>query len=736
MNAKKKFFMAASMLSSLIYISWRIIFTVPMRYGLLSMIAGIALVTAETIGVIEAFFHYRNISANNYVSMPQVKPHLYPDVDVFIATHSEDVKLLYKTVNGAINMKYPDKSKVHVYICDDNNRPEMKELAQHMGVGYFGLSDNKHAKAGNLNNAIEKTNSPLIVTFDADMIPRSNFLLETVPYFFLPRMKEESDGTWVRREKHEIDKNYVIGFIQTPQSFYNTDLFQFNFFAEKNIPNEQDFFFREVNVGRNHSNSPIYAGSNTVLSRTALEHVGGIKTGTITEDFATGIDIQAKGYTCYAVPQVLAHGLAPGDFKSLIKQRQRWGRGCVQSLMKREFIFGKLKFRTKLSYISSFLYWWTFTRRLIYILSPILYTVFGIVVVDTSLWELFLIWLPSYLLYNRALKVLSGDIRDQKWSNIVDTILFPYMIIPIVAETFGIKKKKFFVTPKEKVFNRTVQLRYAIPHMILAFGTVVGLYLSMVQLIVYESIGSIVLVFWLMVNLYFLVMAIIFMFGRVNYRNEDRLYAKVSVKISSDYENFEGITTDISESGMAVLLDIPHYVENESDLDIVVENEGYKSRMKVRLVHVKQSGLKWKYSLVITEISDMDRREYLNIVFDRKHTLPVVIKSHIIQDIKDAIFGKFKHNVISNRKLPRIPLDKDVYTENGQKVRIINFNYQYLLIEGIDLPEHILLNMDNKLELQCTMVSKNLEKATMLFQLEKWEKLAKDKQLAEVLFKS
>jgi cellulose synthase (UDP-forming) len=404
--------------------------------------------------------------------------------------------------------------------------------------------------------------------------------------------------------------------------------------------------------------------------------------------------------------------------------------------MKRDFIFGKLKFRTKLSYISSFLYWWTFTRRLIYILSPILYTVFGIVVVDTSLWELFLIWLPSYLLYNRALKVISGDIRDQKWSNIVDTILFPYMIIPIVAETFGIKKKKFFVTPKEKVFNRTVQLRYAIPHMILAFGTVVGLYLSMVQLIVYESIGSIVLVFWLMVNLYFLVMAIIFMFGRVNYRNEDRLYAKVSVKISSDYENFEGITTDISESGMAVLLDIPHYVENESDLDIVVENEGYKSRMKVRLVHVKQSGLKWKYSLVITEISDMDRREYLNIVFDRKHTLPVVIKSHIIQDIKDAIFGKFKHNVISNRKLPRIPLDKDVYTENGQKVRIINFNYQYLLIEGIDLPEHILLNMDNKLELDCTLVSKNVEKATMLFQLEKWEKLAKDKQLAEVLFKS
>ena len=67
-------------------------------------------------------------------------------------------------------MDYPDKKKVHIYICDDTNRPEVADLARKFNVGYFGLADNKHAKSGNLNNALEQTNSPLVATFDADSL--------------------------------------------------------------------------------------------------------------------------------------------------------------------------------------------------------------------------------------------------------------------------------------------------------------------------------------------------------------------------------------------------------------------------------------------------------------------------------------------------------------------------------------------------------------------------------------
>ncbi|MCR1942606.1 glycosyltransferase [[Clostridium] symbiosum] len=151
--------------------------------------------------------------------MPVVPFGWYPDVDILIATHNEETELLYKTVNGCRHMDYPDKSKVHIYICDDGNRPEMAELSKKMRVGYFGLADNKEAKAGNLNHAIGKTTSPWIVTFDSDMIPTHNFLMETVPYIFLPRMKKRKTvpGRNVQRRRRMKSTRSVL--YRLPRAF-------------------------------------------------------------------------------------------------------------------------------------------------------------------------------------------------------------------------------------------------------------------------------------------------------------------------------------------------------------------------------------------------------------------------------------------------------------------------------------------------------------------------------------
>ena len=259
-GSKRKLWFILTALTSLIYILWRLFFTIPTKAGIVSMIAGITLFAAELISMMEAVINLRCMSREKEIPFPEISINMYPHIDVLVATHSENEELLFKTLNGCKHMEYPDPDKVHIYLCDDANRKEMADLAKKMGVGYFGMEENKHAKAGNLNNAIEKTKSPYIVTFDADMIPRSNFLMETIPYFFLPKMILEND-VWRMRTKEEIDEKFKIGFIQTPQNFYNPDLFQFNFFAEANIPNEQDYFFKEVNLGRNATNSAIYAGS-------------------------------------------------------------------------------------------------------------------------------------------------------------------------------------------------------------------------------------------------------------------------------------------------------------------------------------------------------------------------------------------------------------------------------------------------------------------------------------------
>ena len=113
-----------------------------------------------------------------------------------------------------------------IFTCgDDGNRAAVAQLAQHFSIGYLGLANNKEAKSGNFNNALAHTDSPLVATFDADMIGRHTFLMETVPYFYLPYIRRDQNGEWLPLAPEEVDPNYKIGLIQTPQSFYNPDLF-------------------------------------------------------------------------------------------------------------------------------------------------------------------------------------------------------------------------------------------------------------------------------------------------------------------------------------------------------------------------------------------------------------------------------------------------------------------------------------------------------------------------------
>lgn len=728
---KRKIWFWLMTATSVIYVLWRFFFTLPMEAGIVALVAGIILFIAEFISMLEAVIHYICMSRDGKTDFPVISKEDYPHVDVLIATHSENTDLLFKTVNGCKHMDYPDKSKVHIYLCDDNNRPEMAKLARDMGIGYFGLSDNKLAKAGNINHALSKTDSPLVVTFDADMIPRSNFLMETVPYFSLPEMILE-DGVWRKRTEEEIDPDYKIGFVQTPQSFYNPDLFQFNFFAEANIPNEQDYFFREVNVGRTRSNSAIYAGSNTVISRKALEEVGGLRTKTITEDFATGIDIQAAGYTCFAIDKALASGLAPDDFPNLIKQRQRWGRGCVQTIRSFKFWFGKLPFLAKLSYFSCLLYWWTFIRRIVYILSPILFAVFGVLVVKADGWGILLIWLPSYLIYNYSLKLLSGRVRDQKWSNIVDTILCPYMLVPILAETFGIRMKKFFVTSKEKSVSKSAKVIYAVPHMILLAATLVGLYFSVEQMILYRNLLGIIVMFWLFMNAYFLTMAIFFLLGRINYRNAERFYAEIPISFSVGEREIACKTYDISEFGLSFKTDFPEFIYGVKSYTLL--DGKWSATVKGEVVHVTQQGNQWKYSVKLQAPTFEEKQDYNQIVYDRYPTLATEIKSSALKDLFIFFKSKTAKIMASKRGLPRMLLNCTLKTEDGREVQLADYNYQYMVIDG-EVPSG---RFSVKIgDIVLWLKKKEIESLPKdnLYEIENWESVSTLTELHETLKK-
>ena len=440
--------------------------------------------------------------------------------------------------------------------------------------------------------------------------------------------------------------------------------------------------------------------------------------------------IQAKGYTCFAIEEVLASGLAPDDFPNLLKQRQRWGRGCVQTIRSSRFLFGKLPFLSKLSYLSCLLYWWTFLRRIVYILSPILFTVFGVLVVRTSLWGILLVWLPSYLIYNHSLRLLSGKIRDQKWSNIVDTILCPYMILPILAETFGIRMRTFVVTSKEKKGAKSAKLIYAIPHIILLAASIVGIYFSIVRMTLYKNILGLVVLFWLCMNTYFLTMAVFFLLGRINYRSSERFRAEIPVTFSVGTRKVHGTTCDISENGLSFVTDFPEFLHGVVDFEL--RDGKWTARVSGEVVQVWQMGNQWKYGVKLTELPLEEKENYTQIVFDRLPTLATEIKTTAAKDLMVFFKRKTASSVLSQRKLPRILLDASLNTDSGETVHVSNYNYQYMMITGtVPGPAFDVYIGNTVLHLKKTPSS--VGGKDTLFEIENWETQSRSPELHEAL---
>ncbi|MCD8351987.1 MAG: glycosyltransferase [Planctomycetaceae bacterium] len=734
----------ATTIATCVYLGWRIFFTLPFGYGWPSMVAALVLLFCELVAGIEMIDQYLTMVNMREPELPVIPTSWYPDVDVLVTTHNEPVEILYKTINACIHLDYPDKSKVHVFLCDDTNRPEMRELAATFGVGYFGLTENTTAKAGNLNNALSRTHSPLVANFDADMIPRSSFLLETVPYFFLPMVKKDANGRWIRREEQDIDPKEKIGFIQTTQSFYNPDLFQYNLFSESRIPNEQDYFSRELNIGRNRNNSPLYTGSNTVLSREALMAVGGIAVGSLTEDFETGLRIQALGYRTFAVSKVLSMGLAPHSITGLLSQRERWGRGCVQAVRDvKLFRMKGLGLGAKLSYFTALVYWWSYTRMFVYIVVPILSAAFHFHVVDCSLREVLFFWVPYFLLSNYAMKKLSGGIRNQHWNNVIYTSLFPYLVVPIVSETLGFKKKNFVVTRKN---TDTKDRNYllAMPHMLLLLVSVYSLSICLSQILVQTALYNLIIIFWLLVNSKNLIFAILFMFGRPNNRLAPRFYVSIPVTLEYEGRVGRGVTTDVSETGMAVRLAYPQFIPNDANFEVRIQSPRYEATMRCSIVHVDphEKGRGWRYCLRIEDIDEENRREYSQIVFDRPHTLPATISDTltIFDDFSINIGRRLDAGVRSAiRKLPRIRVGKPGFLADGREVRVEDYNYKFVWLSGEALPTSgtFTMEMGQGIVLYLEAVAdfgRNVEGGG-LFAITNWQALLEDATFQDAIAK-
>ena len=262
------------------------------------------------------------------------RPEVYPDVDVFLPVCGEPIEVLHNTWTHVRRLvdRYP--GTVVPFVLDDGASPELRAMAAHFGFRY-GTRENRgwFKKAGNLHFGYTQTAGKYILILDADFTPRADLLEELLPYM------EADEG---------------VGIVQSPQHFRVMDSQNW---IERGAGAVQELFYRSVQVSRQGSDGAICVGSCAVYRRAALETNGGTTLIEHSEDVHTGFDLRGLGWDLRYVPIAVSTGVCPDTAGAFFNQQYRWCSGSMSLLGSRKFWERKLKFSSRLCYMSGFFYY-------------------------------------------------------------------------------------------------------------------------------------------------------------------------------------------------------------------------------------------------------------------------------------------------------------------------------------------------------------------------------------------
>ena len=469
-----------------------------------------------------------------------------PTVDILVPSYNEPDFIVKRTIMGCQAIDYDRKQ---VYILDDTRRESIKQLAAELGCHYITRPDNSHAKAGNLNNALRQTKGELVVVFDADFIPTTNFLERTVGFF----------------------RNEKIALLQTPQSFYNADPIARNLGLEKVLTSEEEVFYRYLQPIKDGAGSVVCAGTSFVARRHALREIGYFATDSVSEDYFTGIRLSARGYELAYLDEKLSAGLAAESIGAHIDQRLRWVRGTLQAffIKANPLTIRGLNIWQRLGHLEGLLHWFTCLPRVFFLFVPLI-CIFGqLSPVLTTLPEVTYMFLPYFILLltmfswlnKRSRSILLSDVYS-----IIQALPVSITVIRVLLNPFG---KGFKVTPKglsRDKFNYNWSL--AIPMSLLLAATVVSFGFSISN---FATAGLDLGFCWNIYNLLTVSVAMMTLLDLPKLSFYEWYDCQKEVNIYGEGQVYQGQSQKISEEGVEILLDSQTYLPTNVTVELIPE---------------------------------------------------------------------------------------------------------------------------------------------------------------------
>jgi len=454
-------------------------------------------------------------------------------VDVFVTTYDEDIDLLRQTLRGAVGIRYPHQT----FVLDDGRRPAVRALAEELRCKYITRQDNQHAKAGNWNNAFLQTDADLIATFDADHVPRPEFLDRTLGFF----------------------KDQKVAIVQVPQQYHDLDSVQHRVsWKSRRMFGEQDSFFNLVMPGKDNYNAAFFCGTGAVLRRKALEPHGGLLTASITEDLHTSVVLHSEGWKSVYLNERLVTGLAPVDLKSFAVQRLRWAEGNLKAAtFSNPLTIPGLSLKQRVAYFASLYHWTIGVPKAIYYLAPpwMLYSgTFPIANFNRTFVLVYLAFLATLIGSYRVVSRGKGRLLMDELFNMVSFYTFIKAVKRLI---FGRGKPSIFHVTSKKG-SGPFDIGPVMPHMMLLAFSVLAVTWSLMGLgfgINDDARGVGIGIFWTAYNATLLGVVLHIGSRPAQQRSISRFRANFAVEARSEHSDARhvGVTADISEQGCSLL---------------------------------------------------------------------------------------------------------------------------------------------------------------------------------------
>ncbi len=256
----------------------------------------------------------------------------YPKVTVQLPVFNE-LYVVERLIDKVAELNYPS-DKLEIQVLDDSTDESFdiaaKKIAEIRAKGidikHVKRPDRVGFKAGALAYGLNETDSEFTAIFDADFLPKQDFLLRTIPFFV----------------------NEKVGVVQAKWEHINEDYSLLTRLQAFGL----DAHFTIEQKGRNEGGHFInFNGTAGVWRKSCIEDAGGWQSDTLTEDLDLSYRAQLKGWEFKYLEDVGAPAELPAAMNALKNQQYRWTKGAAECAVKnlpKVLMKRKIGFSTKL----------------------------------------------------------------------------------------------------------------------------------------------------------------------------------------------------------------------------------------------------------------------------------------------------------------------------------------------------------------------------------------------------